>query len=169
MGIEPNARRRLQLQWVTTSDPLLRSELRTALEATRMSFDPSAELRRQIAACPVCDSSEIDRGLRRERLCESHRARWNLELCLADQSHADAEDVLDGIMDGVLSSERSSRAILAALDRQLRALHMVWEAHERGAIRLPERIAESVRVARLNVPVGVGGIAEPSRRIQQAS
>jgi hypothetical protein len=37
--------------------------------------------------------------------------------------------------------------LLSAFDRQRRALHMVLEAHARGAVRLPESIAASVERA----------------------
>jgi hypothetical protein len=168
MGFEPNAAQRLQFLLATTQDPQLRSELRTALEAHGMPFLPSAELNRQIMGCPACATHDVasgsDRG--REGLCEAHRARWNLELCLADSGKEPGEDALDRIMRGVLSSEQNGRALLAALDRQLRALQLVWEAHERGAIRLPERVAESVRLARLNVPALLPG---ERARVQQAS
>jgi hypothetical protein len=132
-----------------------------------MSFVPSADLLRQIANCLVCETHEAQHG--RDGLCETHRARWNLELCMAEPSRETGDDALNQIMTGVLSSEQNGRALLAALDRQMRALHLVWEAHERGVVRLPDRIAESVQLARLNVPACLPGGVERSHRVQQAS
>ena len=37
---------------------------------------------------------------------------------------------------------------LVALERQLRALHLVWDAHQIGAVHLPDQVAEAVRLAR---------------------
>jgi hypothetical protein len=167
MGIEPNASHRLRLLWATTLDGQLRRDLSTALEAIGMSFVPSADLLRQIAICPTCESRQADGG--RDGLCETHRARWNLELCLDSQEREGEDRALDRIMTGVLASEQNARAILAALDRQLRALHLVWEAHERGAVRLPDRIAESVHEARLNIPRCLPAGAERPRQVQTTS
>jgi hypothetical protein len=166
MGFEPNAARRLRAMWATTSDPSLRHDLSNALqEFSSMSFVPSADLRRQIALCPACELRDPSAG--REGLCDSHRFRWNLELCAADTRRDDTDEALDRIMQGVLASETSGRELLSAIDRQLRALALVWEAHERGAVQLPERIAESVRLARQGTPRFLP--AAPRRPVQQAS
>ena len=117
-----------------------------------MTFVPPPDLLKQVADCAACEPTRPQ--VTRDGLCESHRARWNLEMCLAEPSDSSVSGgrALDTIMSGVLSSEQSGRAILAAMDRQLRALHLVWEAHERGAVRLPDRVAESVRSARFSLP-----------------
>ena len=169
MGFEPNAAQRLRLVWATTRDPRLRSALRTVIENPGMSFVPTPDLLRQVAACPACDPT--DGEPRRQGLCDTHRARWNLEMCLADSGEpaASGDRALDHIMTGVLSSEHSGRAVLAAMERQLRALHMVWEAHERGAVRLPERVAELVRVARFNLPPCLPAAADQAVAVEQTS
>ena len=85
MSIEPNARRRLQLVAATTRDPELLKDLRQVLEEDHtMSFVPSGDLLRDIALCVAC----IQDGPRAARagLCDDHRARWNIEACMADAS-----------------------------------------------------------------------------------
>lgn len=146
MGFEPRAASRLQRVWATTRDPLLRQELGTILEDPEMSFAPSSELLQQIRSCSECEYQE--RRVTREGLCEIHRSRWNLEL-VSNQTRADDGDAtLTTIINGVLADETSSRQLLVALERQLRALHLVWDAHQIGAVRLPEQVAEAVRLAR---------------------
>lgn len=166
MGFEPNAAWRLRAVRATTSDPALRHDLSSALQDyPAMSFVPSADLRRQIALCAACELRDPSAG--REGLCDAHRYRWNLELCAADARVSDGAEDLDRIMQTVLASETSGRELLAVIDRQLRALSLVWEAHERGAVELPERIAESVRLARSGLPKFLP--AASRRAVQQAS
>src|SRR3954451_19698679 len=102
MSIEPNARRRLQLVYATTRDPELLKDLRQVLEEDqKMSFVPSADLLREVALCVAC----IQDGPRAARagLCEEHRARWNIEACMANTS--DNEDPsLQRLVHGVLTS-----------------------------------------------------------------
>jgi len=146
MGFEPAAQKRLRQVWATTRDPLLRQELSATLEEIEMPFVPSPELVRQIDACPGCEHQV--RRETRAGLCESHRARWNLEVCSADSVAADGDTELNQIMRTLLADDNHSRQLLGTLERQMRALHLVWEAHQLGAVRLPERIAEAVRAAR---------------------
>ena len=47
-----------------------------------MSFVPSAELLRDIALCAACTQDAPRAG--RAGLCDDHRARWNLEACMAE-------------------------------------------------------------------------------------
>lgn len=146
MSLEPNARRRLRLVCATTRDPELMMELRQVLEEDSMSFVPSADLLREIALCAAC-TREVPADMpARAGLCEVHRARWNLEACLAENS--DGEQLsLQGLVQGVLSSPDGGAQLLSAFDRQRRALSMVLEAHARGAVRLPESIAATVERA----------------------
>lgn len=148
MGFEPAAESRLRRVWATTRDPLLRQELGTTLEDPEMSFAPSSALLQQIRSCPECEHREL--RVTREGLCESHRSRWNLELC-STSAFADAGDAdLTKIMNGVLADENSGRRLLVALERQLRALQLVWDAHQIGAVHLPDQVVEAVRLARHN-------------------
>lgn len=146
MTLEPNARRRLHLVCATTRDPELMMELRQVLEEESMSFVPSADLLRAIALCPVC-TRDVPADLpARTGLCETHRAQWNLEACLAQTS--DGEQLsLQGLVHGVLSSPDGGAQLLSAFDRQRRALTLVLEAHARGAVRLPDSIAATVERA----------------------
>ena len=146
MGFEPSAPSRLQRVWATTRDPLLRQELGTILEDPAMSFVPSSELLQQIRSCPECEHR--DRRVTRDGLCETHRSRWNLELVSKETLAEEGDAALNNIMTSVLADENSGRQLLVALERQLRALHLVWDAHQIGAVRLPEKVAEAVRLAR---------------------
>jgi hypothetical protein len=145
MGFEPRAESRLKRIWSTTRDPLLRQELGTILEDPAMSFAPSSELLQLIRNCAECEHHES--RVTRDGLCEIHRSRWNLEL--VNQSRTDDGDaMLNTIINSVLADENSGRRLLVALERQLRALHLVWDAHQIGAVHLPDKVAEAVRLAR---------------------
>src|SRR2546430_11971642 len=161
MGIEPFAQKRLQRVWATTRDPILRRELSATLEELEMPFVPSPELLRQISNCPGCQHQ--DARVTREGLCETHRSRWNLELCSTGSFTDDGDAELNQIMRTLLADENHGRQLLGTLERQLRALHLVWDAHQIGAVRLPDRIAEAGRPARLSTPTGT------SKAIKHAS
>src|SRR3954465_14241507 len=150
MGIEPAAAKRLRRVWATTRDPVLRRELSATLEETEMSFVPSSELLHVIDGCSECEHQ--DGRVTRAGLCETHRSRWNLELCSVNSFTDEGDAELNQIMRTLLADENHSRQLLGALERQLRALQLVWDAHQIGAVRLPDRIAEAVRVARLSSP-----------------
>src|ERR1043166_4184873 len=160
MGFEPAAHKLVRRVLETTRDPQLRRELTATLEKREMPSVPSPELLRQIDACPGCEHQEA--RTTRAGLCETHRSRWNLELCSADAVAADGNAELSQIMHTLLADENHSRKLLGTLERQMRALHLVWEAHQIGAVRLPDRIAEAVRQARAATP-------DKSRSIKHAS
>ena len=164
MGFEPAGQRRLRRVWATTRDPILRQELSATLEELEMPFVPSPELLRQINDCAGCEHHEGRDS--RAGLCESHRARWNLELCSSEAFTDDGDAELNRLMQTLLADENHGRQLLGALERQLRALHLVWDAHQIGAVRLPDRIAEAVRLARLSTPESRPG---KSKSIKQAS
>ena len=164
MGFEPSAQKRLHRVWATTRDPMLRRELSTTLEDLEMPFVPSPELLRQISACSGCEHQ--DHRVTRDGLCEIHRSRWNLELCSVNSFTDDGDAELNQIMRTLLADENHGRQLLGALERQLRALQLVWDAHQIGAVRLPDRIAEVVRLARLSTPAAS---TSKSKSIKQAS
>jgi hypothetical protein len=145
MSIEPNARRRLQLVCATTRDPDLLKDLRQVLEEDPMSFVPSADLLRDIAVCVACTQDASRSG--RAGLCDDHRARWNLESCMAETSDTPEQESLQRLVHGVMSSPDGGAQLLSAFDRQRRALELVLEAHSRGAVRLPDSIADTVERA----------------------
>src|SRR3954471_13652989 len=164
--IEPNARRRLQLIAATSRDAALVMDLRQALgEDHTMSFVPSAELLRDVALCAACTQDAPRSG--RAGLCDDHRARWNFEACMANAGDASDEGSLDRLVHGVLQSPDGGAQLLSAFDRQRRALRLVLEAHARGAVRLPESIAEMVERACTTGPRFLNG-GERSA-VQQAS
>ena len=163
MGFEPAAGARLRRVWATTRDPQLRQELGTILEDPAMSFAPSSELLQQIRNCAECEHHE--RRVTRDGLCEIHRTKWNLELVTKESLAEDGDAALTTIMNSVLADESSSRQLLVALERQLRALHLVWDAHQIGAVHLPEKVAEAVRLARQTQPTPRGN----ARAVKHAS
>jgi hypothetical protein len=160
MSIEPNARRRLQLVCATTRDPELMAELRQVLEEDPMSFVPSANLLRDIALCAACtqDGSRTTRA----GLCDTHRARWNLEACMAETSEATDQASLQPLVQGLLASPDAGAQLLSAFERQRRALGLVLEAHARGAVRLPDRIADTVERAWSSGPRFLTGGPRPA-------
>ncbi|HVX39950.1 MAG TPA: hypothetical protein VHB25_10285 [Gemmatimonadaceae bacterium] len=165
MSLEPNARRRLRLVYATTRDPELLNDLRQVLEEDPMSFVPSADLLRDIALCDACTTS-APRPVR-AGLCEDHRARWNLEACMAQAEDAGESASLQRLVRALLASPDGGVQLLSAFDRQRRALRLVWEAHARGAVRLPESIAETVERACASGPRFLTGGSRSA--VQQAS
>lgn len=153
MGFEPNARRRLRLVAATTRDPVLGQELVGVLEDDTMEQVPSVDLARAIARCPHCRTLHAGTSSR-EGLCEAHRARWNLEACTSGESDREAksEVYFESLVRRALTTEDGGTQLLAAYERQVRALDMVWEAHRRGAVTLPESVAEKVEQARETQP-----------------
>jgi hypothetical protein len=153
MGFEPNARRRLRLVASAAKDPVLAHELVGALEEETMSQVPSVDLARAIARCPHCRSS-LNGTSSRDGLCEVHRSRWNLEACMDADSERDSMTAqrLESLLRRALSSEEGGTQFLAAYERQARALDAVWEAHRRGAVHLPQAVADKVEQARTTPP-----------------
>jgi len=169
MGLEPNARTRLKLVCRSTKDPILRQELAFALEDCAMSLVPSRDLVNEIEECPDCSVTMDDGGVPgREGLCESHRARWNLEACLARPETEDMADAyLDRLVLRAMSSGTTGAELLSAFQCQARALEMVWEAHRLGAAQLPPTVAASLERARTAMPAflqGGGGTHSTQRR-----
>jgi hypothetical protein len=161
--IEPNARRRLQLIAATSRDAALVKDLRQVLgEDHTMSFVPSAELLRDIALCSACTQDAPRSG--RAGLCDDHRARWNLEACMANSDDA-GEDSLDRLVTGVLQSADGGAQLLSAFDRQRRALRLVLEAHARGAVCLPDSIARTVERAAASGPRFLNGGSRSAKQV----
>lgn len=169
MSLEPNARRRLRLVYATTRDPQLLNDLRQVLEEDPMSFVPSADLLRDIAMCDACakDAPQPAQRPARAGLCDDHRARWNLEACMADAEDGAEAASLQRLVRALLASPDGGVQLLSAFDRQRRALRLVWEAHARGAVRLPESIAATVERACASGPRFLNGGTRSA--VQQAS
>lgn len=165
MGFEPNARRRLRLVAAAATDPVLAHELVGALEVDTMSQVPSVDLARAIARCPHCRSSQGSTSCR-EGLCEVHRARWNLEACTRTEADREVpiENRLESLLRRALESEEGGTQFLAAYQRQARALEAVWEAHRRGAVHLPQSVADKVEQARTTPPRFLRGATFDSMR-----
>ncbi|HXT14085.1 MAG TPA: hypothetical protein VN706_00555 [Gemmatimonadaceae bacterium] len=129
-----------------------------------MSFVPSADLLRDIALCAAC-TQDANRT-RRAGLCDDHRARWNLEACMADAAEASETASLQHLVQDLLNSPDSGAQLLSAFDRQRRALRLVLEAHARGAVRLPESIARTVERACTTGPRFLtGGVSRSAKQV----
>jgi hypothetical protein len=153
MGFEPNARSRLRLVYATTSDPWLRQELANGLEEESMSQVPSADLRLDIMRCSSCRPRNAA-APGREELCQVHRGRWNAEACTRVETDREVMTsvYLETLMRRALASDQGGTQFLSAFQRQARALEAVWEAHQRGAVQLPDGVADKVEQARSQVP-----------------
>lgn len=157
MSIEPNASQRLQLVFKSTSDFVLRMELQQVLNIPTMSFVPTVALRNLIASCELC-RSEGTAPIDRAELCDTHRARYNLEVCADRAALADGPvEHLDDLMRRAMASGELGTELLTAFRRQARALDAVWEAYRRGAAQLPDGVAANVERALVKVPRIIGG------------
>ena len=152
MSVEPSALQRLHLASDSTSDLLLSMELQQVLQSPSMHFAPSVGLRNAIAGCDVCGSDGMS-PIDRERLCASHRARLNLEVC-SDRAALQVGPLehLDDLMRRAMASGEMGTELLTAFRRQARALDTVWEAYRRGAAQLPDSVAATVESALVKVP-----------------
>jgi hypothetical protein len=77
-----------------------------------------------------------------------------LEACTTGLSDREVarEPHLETLLQRALSSEDGGTEFLAAYERQARALEAVWEAHRRGAVQLPQSVADKVEQARTTPP-----------------
>jgi conjugal transfer/entry exclusion protein len=64
---------------------------------------------------------------------------------------------LESLLRRALASEEGGTQFLAAYERQARALDAVWEAHRRGAVHLPQAVADKVEQARTTPPRFLSG------------
>jgi len=74
------------------------------------------------------------------------------------------EPQLESLLKRALTSEEGGTQFLAAYERQARALDAVWEAQSRGAVQLPQSVADKVEQARTTPPRFLGGGAVASSR-----
>jgi len=111
------------------------------IKPTSMTALPSTPLARAVASCPDCHARVTPAGVR--ALCDRHEAVWRFEQVVGAAAAPMAEDV--------------GRELMDAFRRQASALNMVWEAHLRGAVRLPEEVTELVRAARERAPDFLAG------------
>lgn len=76
---------------------------------------------------------------------------------------------LQTLVHGVLTSPDGGMQLLSAFDRQRRALRLVLEAHARGAVLLPDSIAQTVERACATGPRFLSGAAAKKSTAKQAS
>lgn len=62
------------------------------------------------------------------------------------------ETHLESLLRRALETEDGGTQFLAAYERQAKALEAVWEAHRRGAVQLPQAVADKVELARATTP-----------------
>ena len=74
------------------------------------------------------------------------------------------EHHLESLIRRALESEEGGTQFLAAYQRQARALEAVWEAHRRGAVHLPQSVADKVEQARTSPPRFLRGATFDSMR-----
>ena len=74
------------------------------------------------------------------------------------------EHHLESLLRQALESENGGTQFLAAYERQARALDAVWEAHRRGAVHLPQSVADKVEQARTTPPRFLSGATYDSVR-----
>lgn len=121
---------------------------------TRMTVLPSSPLAAAVAVCAGCHEQVTARGA--TSLCPEHEAVWRFEQAVGASAAPLAGDV-GALLREVLSTGERGSDLLAAFRRQAAALNMVWEAHLRGAARLPEEVADLVRGAREGAPDFLAG------------
>lgn len=119
-----------------------------------MSALPSAPLARDIARCADCRARVSAGGT--SSLCVRHEALWRFEQAVAASPEPMAGDVGPLIQEVLSTGDRGSD-LLDAFRRQASALNLVWEAHQRGAARLPDEVADTVRAAREGGPHFLAG------------
>lgn len=86
---------------------------------------------------------------------------------MAHASDENADTSLQRLVTGVLATPEGGAELLSVFDRQRRALRLVLEAHARGAVLLPESIAETVERACSAGPRFLDGASRSV--VQQAS
>jgi hypothetical protein len=69
---------------------------------------------------------------------------------------------LETLMRRALASDQGGTQFLSAFQRQARALEAVWEAHQRGAVHLPDGVVDKVAQARTQVPSFLQGTPIPA-------
>ena len=62
------------------------------------------------------------------------------------------------LLNNVLRSSNAATELLFSLQTHIHALNLVSEAHERGAITLPESVIRAVRLARSELPAFLTGV-----------
>ena len=88
---------------------------------------------------------------------------------MADTPNSREDASLQQLVRGVLASPDGGAQLLSAFDRQRRALRLVLEAHARGAIHLPESIAQNVERACTSGPRFLSGGSTKKSNTKQAS
>lgn len=143
MGYEPNAARRLRRVVACTSNVLLRETLTPLLmDLPNTSLDVAPRPARTHRT-----SSDAQRGARLlgEALVTSPVVQGDLPL---DDKRLGGE--LPELARGLSGTDTAE--LLVVLAQQSAALKLVWEAHMRGAITLPDSLEERVESVRRSVP-----------------
>lgn len=143
MGYEPCAVRRLRRVVACTSSVLLRDTLTPLLmDLPNTSLDVAARASRTPWTSPAAHRGDDLLG---DSLAPSRAVQADLPL---DDARLGGElPELVRVLSGADMAE-----LLVVLAQQSAALKLVWEAHMRGAITLPDRLEERVEHVRRRVP-----------------
>lgn len=147
MGYEPSAARRLQRVVACTSDHSLRATLEPLLmDVPNTSYDVPVRSERTPWTPPAS-------GWRTEPLGDTPAPRsLQADLPLDD---ARLGSDLPSLTRGLSGADMAE--LLVVLAQQATALKLVWEAHVRGALTLPESLERRVEQTRHRVPRFLAG------------
>lgn len=146
MGYEPAAARRLRRIAACTTDVMLRDTLETLLpDMPNHSPADSAPAPRADWAADAWSSDALGEPAPRA-------VQGDLPL---DDERLGGD--LPGLARGLSGADTAE--LLLVLAQQATALRLVWEAHARGAIELPESLMRRVDQARQRVPRFLGAAA----------
>ncbi len=154
MSLEPASSPRLRTLERLAAAEYLSTPSHPHLRHTGMTVLPSTPLAADVASCDACHARVTPAGT--TSLCVRHEAVWRFEREVAVSSAPMAGDVAPLLHEVLTTGERGSD-LLDAFRRQASALNTVWEAHLRGAARLPEEVADLVRGAREGAPDFLAG------------
>ena len=143
MGYEPSAARRLRRVVACTSDHSLRATIEPLLmDVPNSSLDVTARPERTLWSTPAS-------GWRAEPLGDAAARSQQADLPLGDVPPPLGGDLPNLTRD---LSGADMAELLIVLAQQATALKLVWEAHVRGALTLPDSLERRVEQARHRVP-----------------
>lgn len=96
--------------------------------------------------------------------CNEQREAWMEETVrMSSPRYERFSDSIETLLNGTMTADGAGLELLLALQSHVSALDGVWEAHQRGAVVLPESVARSVSVARMQIPRCLAGVRAGGR------
>ena len=96
--------------------------------------------------------------------CNEQRDAWREETVrMSSSRHERFSDSIETLLNDTLVCDGAGLDLLLALQSHVSALNEVWEAHQRGAAVLPESVAHSISVARIQIPQFLVGVRTGGR------